>query len=881
MSLLLKKITSVKPHDLLIIPKFWARQKKIDPKLPPPGKYDVNPPRSFKYSYEEIPDNLEKSGRLVYKNPLTSHVKKLILRHEYRDFKEQERIKNMPPNRVQMEMSNEEAKHIIEYMQEYVEEHKPDDIEKVEFNLEEVLQAKLKKKKDAKVNPYDEIYEKLNPDPVSKEKKAEINDGREEKLIEIIDETENFEDPIWGKEQPIERKYDKIIKKELFWISRNEKHYSDSDRRISYLKEFVRPFVIHNAEISSTINKIREKTDEKFLIETNPDFQIENFYQGNQEIKELFSELKSQITKINYKYLPSIALSLAFDLRYKVDKFKIWDYIEKEIFHNLHHFDLLEIAKIHYAMAGFMPKVGSLPLHKACLDLIKQEIKHSNIYDVLYIYTSYKSIKRNKLHYLLFQELINRKNEVVLLAKRDPDLIANLIYTYANSRILNYCRRQFREKDEHIQEAEQLVDLYYDELMKGFNEISLEATCRLSLGFSIMRIENYIDIALKIENKILKNLENLDAFLVSNFLYSFSKFSNGRSEGSVTLYNRLMNYVEKFWNEFTNKDKSRIFYAFTSRGFKQDNCELFEKYFIPWAQENVLVLSHSEMANTIMSLMYLRYVGKDFWANMIKNISKHKLVIPLVHYFPFQIAKYYLKIFYPNWDYKTYDQALFESSCEFNTSRIAKPVNNEEFLDFLRVLQFKYHLNIRPFLEWENLFIVDVAILPQKIAVLKQGVAENFQDSYDIRPFYKLKKFILENNGWQVWILNWKEYLEQGEKKDDWFMQNFKQVYDDQTIRFAKKEFDKRKEPNWIWQQYEDLYDYWVNKTEKGLKLIQVDPETGDISLNTHREKEEKLDSRVFATFGKQGPAKAAGGGGAAAGGGGAPAGAKAGSGPK
>lgn len=876
MSLLLRKITSVKPHDLLIVPKYWARKKKIDPKLPPPGKYDVNPPKSFAYSYENIPDNLKRSGRLVYKNPLTSHVKKLILRHEYRDFKEQERIKNMPPNQVQMEMSNEEAKHIVEYLQEYVEEHKPKDIQKVEFNLEEVMNAKLKKK-NAKVNPYDEMYEKLSSEPVSKEKKVEA-EGQNEKLIEVVDENIDFEDPIWGKEQPIERKYDRIIKKELFWISRNEKHYSDSDRRISYLKEFVRPFVIHNDEIASTIKKIREKTDEKLLSETNPDFQIESFYQENKEIKELFSELKSQIVKINYKYLPNLALSLAFDLRYKVDMFKIWDYIEKEIFHNLHHFDLLEIAKIHYAMAGFMPKIGSLQLHKACLDLIKQEIKNGNIYDVLYIYTSYKSIKKAKVHYFLVQELIKRKNEVALLSKRDPDLIANLIYTYANSRLLNYCRRKFREKNEHIQEAEQIVDLYYDELIKGFNEMSLEAACRLSLSFSIMRIENYIDIAIKIENKILNNLDKLDAFLVSNFLYSFSKFSNGRSEGSVLLYNSLVKYVEKFWNDFTNKDKSRIFYAYTSRGFKQDNCELLEKYFIPWANENIMMLPYSEMANTIMSMMYLRYVGKNFWANMIKNVSKQKLVVPLVHYFPFQMAKYYLKIFYPNWNYKTFDQALFESSCEFSTSRITKPVTDEEFLDFMRVLQFKYHLNISPFVEWENLFVVDIAVLPQKVAVLKQGIVENFQDSYDIRPFFKLKKFILENNGWQVWILNWKEYLEQGEKKDDWFMQHFKEVYDDQSIRFAKKEFDKRKEPNWIWQQYEDLYDYWSNKTEKGLKLIEMNQETGELSFNTHREKEEKLDSRVFTTFGKQGPAKAAG---AAGGGGGAGAGAKGGSAPK
>ena len=836
------------PFQLISLNKFWARSKKIEPKAVP-GKYDVNQPRSFTYSYENISDNLEKSGRKTYIYRHSSQYRRSRLKIEYLDFKQQERRTAEALSKKDIEITEERAKKIVQFLDQYEKENPLPEKTKskqLEFDIQEMLKAEIKPPEPT-------------PHPTTEKYKI-----KEEVSLAIEDNDEGVEDAVWGKEKPLERKYDRIKPKELFWISRNERHYNDSDRRLNYLKEFVRPYVIHDAELQASIQKIKEKTPEKCFNEANPDFQIEKVYLENKETAEIFNTLKVQIMKTHYKQLPNIALSLTYDLRYKADVFKIWSYIEKEIFQNLHHFSLLEVAKIRYALAGIMPKIGSPALHKACVDLIKQEIKQANVYDILYIYTSYK-MSAKKVHAFLYNELLNRKEEVCALAKQDPDLIANIIYTYANSRIEKRNRKVMRSTNEHIKEAEKFVDNFYDELMAGFDKVSLESAARLSIAFTILRLENYLDILLKIQKKALDNLDKMDAFLVSSFLYSFSKFSKGRAEGELKFYNKMTNLVEKFWPEFTNKEKARIFYAYTSRGFTQQTCGLIDKYFIPWAKENVSVLAYSEMSNTIMSLMFLRFVDKEFWKALIKNVAHQKYVVPLSHYYNFQMCKYYLSIYYPKWNLKALDQALCEAGSIFNTERVPRPTEDEEFLEFYRLMQFKFHINNKPFLEWENLFTIDIAILPQKVGIFKQGIVENFQDSYDIRPIYNLKKFILDNKGWKIWVLNWKEYMDQGANKDNWAKQHFMEVYTEQTVRFSRKKEDEEKNINYF-EKYYDNYHYWAPKLGlKPVNRMKEVKEDGTVEYTLERKKT-VMDARAFAVFGKQGvvktPAAGAPGGG-------------------
>ena len=73
----------------------------------------------------------------------------------------------------------------------------------------------------------------------------------------------------------------------------------------------------------------------------------------------------------------------------------------------------------------------------------------------------------------------------------DFDLIPNLIYTFANCRLPKYCRPEFREKDEFKIEARTFVDTFLEKLLNNFEKMSLEASIRLILGFSILRLRDY------------------------------------------------------------------------------------------------------------------------------------------------------------------------------------------------------------------------------------------------------------------------------------------------------------------------------------------------------------------------------------------------------
>ena len=119
------------------------------------------------------------------------------------------------------------------------------------------------------------------------------------------------------------------------------------------------PFQIMDQEIVSQLSKIKELAGEQNLNNMNATFQIEDdmYKADSTNFKQLFDDLKDLISKTHFKQLPSIALAVAFDLRYKKDVFGLWEYISNEAFKVLHNMEIMELAKLNYAFKGSKPNV--------------------------------------------------------------------------------------------------------------------------------------------------------------------------------------------------------------------------------------------------------------------------------------------------------------------------------------------------------------------------------------------------------------------------------------------------------------------------------------------------------------------------------------------
>ena len=92
------------------------------------------------------------------------------------------------------------------------------------------------------------------------------------------------------------------------------------------------------------------------------------------------------------------------------------------------------------------------------------------------------------------------------------------------------------------------------------------------------------------------------------------------------------------------------------------------------------------------------------------------------------------------------------------------------------------------------MFTIDIAILPQKVGIFKQGIVENFQDSYDIRPIFEEIHFGQQ----RVKNLDFETTFHGG-------------LYLEQTVRFSRKKEDEEKNINYF-EKYYDNYHYWAPK---------------------------------------------------------------------
>ncbi len=122
--------------------------------------------------------------------------------------------------------------------------------------------------------------------------------------------------------------------------------------------------------------------------------------------------MKLYISKAHFKLLPDIALALSFELHYKIDHFKIWSTICSEILNNLYHYSALEFAKIRYATAGTLPKSGTPKMHKAMIDILKNELHLCTIDELLHLYHAFRLLSKDKIYTRIMNEIINRKKEI-------------------------------------------------------------------------------------------------------------------------------------------------------------------------------------------------------------------------------------------------------------------------------------------------------------------------------------------------------------------------------------------------------------------------------------------------------------------------------------
>lgn len=107
----------------------------------------------------------------------------------------------------------------------------------------------------------------------------------------------------------------------------------------------------------------------------------------------------------------------------------------------------------------------------------------------------------------------------------------------------------------------------------------------------------------------------------------------------------------------------------------------------------------------------------------MRNVSKNDYIVPVVNYYPIKLARYYLESIFPKWNFDVYKLACQEAEATWNASRQIDTImaKSKEWKAIGMLLQNKLEFNSIGLDNFENLLLIDWAIMPQRVAVMIQG----------------------------------------------------------------------------------------------------------------------------------------------------------------
>jgi len=393
-----------------------------------------------------------------------------------------------------------------------------------------------------------------------------------------------------------------------------------------------------------------------------------------------------------------------------------------------------------------------------------EDLNAASASELMHLFHAFRLLAKDRIYSKIVEQILT-KGKVFI--KNDPELLSNLLYTYANCRQKKHQRPKYRDPIGELRESHQLLETFLPEIEQSIPVMSLDGLVRLSLTVMLMRTTVFNDIIVKIERAVKKKVGELDAFQTANFIYAFSKMNDGIGAGKNSFYEELEKNVIKFKDQFNDLEKSRIFYAYANRALVSK--DLKEKVILPWLEENMESLNYTELANVAYGLMFIESTDKELWRKFARNISSQKYRCPVNLYAPIKIARYYLDMHYPQWDYSFYEDTCFEAERYFNTTRLSAQASNGEYIAFNKVLLHDVvDTDFRFWVEWDNLFIIEFAKPQNKFGIILKKERDCLPGTNEAKPLFKLRKKILENNGWLILEVDWKAFGEMEEGRVEW-----------------------------------------------------------------------------------------------------------------
>lgn len=331
-------------------------------------------------------------------------------------------------------------------------------------------------------------------------------------------------------------------------------------------------------------------------------------------------------------------------------------------------------------------------------------------------------------------------------------MVANLLFCYAS----NFPKVDILEINKSIEKQYELYLNYEYELMDSIQFCDNDHLARLVQAVYLFFFDKCWEVINRLEHKTRDEKDTLDSYHLTKIIRGFTRFKTRNGVGRNKTFVQLEQPIHDNFDNFDIRSLSEVMYAYGFR--EQGNPELHEKFLKRILDQDEL-MDHQTVSNLLYYAMFTDNTDEAIWTKIIQNNLQNDAFIPVTHYTPFKMSKFYLRHHFPDLDISDYYSKFFYPERYFNTNiRDNKVAMDQSKVDFIQYLVGNFFLYSVDYVPFHNLFLLHHCFMDQKIAINFFANHEMLPQEHRISARQKLDGKIMGYEGWEVLNVTQKEH---------------------------------------------------------------------------------------------------------------------------
>lgn len=520
----------------------------------------------------------------------------------------------------------------------------------------------------------------------------------------------------------------------------------------------------------------------------------ESIYHGSEEIKNEFQKLFVSLKGSNVRDAIELAAGLHSQLWYFQDLYStapVWNEIELQIDFSMHILTFRQKVKAFHAFNSRSPKKGSLLFRKKLEDnLLKTDFKIIPIREVLEFSTATRRCKNNDFaHRKFFLNLKKRGSELENLTIENQ-LGLEIAYTFFNNRLLPFERKKLVHEEEEVEEEIIIMEMVYRSISDRIGLMSDSDLLRLVSILNMVKVDYYSELGIRVTRVIQSRVNSIEPDVLIVLLQGLTKANRKRSVGDKKFWDSVSSFILKNFAKFDKICDKFLFcelfeiLAYHDRLPSKDYHKLFRKKIISWVESDVLNYDELVSLGNGIMCMDLNYpntktILEDF-QSIVTAVSYQKTNSGLKHHQTLKYMRMLGEALNPTWSLDIWDILWYHAEKEFSPWKLKKRLKTHELTEVISFLQDKLEVPMLPVYCHENSFLIDIANQRMKLGIYlktpdhivsSSKLAEDFDTTEGrILPERQLQINILRAQGWQIYELDYLEFLAQGDNRAEWLL---------------------------------------------------------------------------------------------------------------